>query len=74
MLIAGGFPDEVVNTNIVKFQQGSVAAKILQEREKGRYDTIVIGGRQMSKSEEFMFGNSAIKLIREAPCSLVTVF
>ena len=74
MLIAGGFPEEVVTTNIVKFQQGSVVAKILQEREKRRYDTIVIGGRKMSKSEEFMFGNSAIKLIREAPCSLVTVF
>jgi nucleotide-binding universal stress UspA family protein len=74
MLIAGGFPEEVVTINIVKFQQGSVAAKILQELETGRYDTIVIGGRKMSKSEEFMFGNSAIKLIREAPCSLVTVF
>jgi nucleotide-binding universal stress UspA family protein len=74
MLIAGGFLEEVVTTNIVKFQQGSVATKILQELEKGRYDTIVIGGRKMSKSEEFMFGNSAIKLIREAPCSLVTVF
>lgn len=74
MLISGGFREEAVTTNIVKFQQGSVADKILQEREKGRYDTILIGGRKMSKSEEFMFGNSAIKLIREAPCSLLTVF
>jgi len=51
-----------------------VAEQILAEQKKGPYNTIVVGGTKMTKAQEFIFGNIAIKLLRKSDCSVITVF
>ncbi|MDY0041001.1 MAG: universal stress protein [Desulforhabdus sp.] len=44
----------------------TVAELILHERRSGKYGTIVVGRRGMSKKEEFLFGSISNKVVREA--------
>jgi len=69
-----GVPADMIKTSTLTLQRESVAARILEEQRRSHYDTIVVGGSKMSKTEEFLFGNVAVKLVREADCPVVTVF
>ncbi len=73
-LLNSGFPPDAVKTAVVKLQKESIAWKILEEQKQNQFGTIVIGGARMSKTEEFVLGNKAVKLVREADCPVLTVY
>ena len=73
ILVEGGLPKEAIRTKASRISKESVALKIMEEQEQFHYDTIVIGGTKMSKAQEFLFGNAAVKLVREAGCPITTV-
>ncbi|HJX31909.1 MAG TPA: universal stress protein [Thermodesulfobacteriota bacterium] len=74
ILVEGGFPKESIQIKASHISKESVALKIMEEQEQFHYDTIVIGGTKMSKAQEFLFGNAAVKLVREAGCPIITVY
>lgn len=74
LIIARGFPAERVKTKTLILQNESMTNRILDEQRLSHCDSVIIGGRKMSKAEEFVLGNVAIKLIREANFSVITVF
>ena len=73
ILVEGGLPKEAIRTKASHISKESVALRIMEEQEQYHYDTIVIGGTKMSKAQEFLFGNAAVKLVREAGCPIITV-
>ena len=73
-LVNRGFSPDAVKTAVFKLQKESIVARILEEQKKSQYDTIVVGGTKMSKTEEFILGNKSVKLVREADCPVITVF
>jgi len=73
ILLEGGFPKESFQIKTSHISKESVALRIIEEQEQFHYDTIVIGGTKMSKAQEFLFGNVAVKLVREADCPIITV-
>ncbi|PKN61677.1 MAG: hypothetical protein CVU57_28045 [Deltaproteobacteria bacterium HGW-Deltaproteobacteria-15] len=74
VLVEGGFPEKAVSTRTVQMQRESLAAKIIEEQRRSLCDTVVLPGTRMSKTEELILGNPAVKLVREADFSVVTVF
>ncbi len=46
---------------------------ILREQREGHYDAIVVAKHRLTRAQEFLFGNVAIRLAREAPCPVVVV-
>jgi nucleotide-binding universal stress UspA family protein len=74
ILVEGGFPGKAVSTRTVRMQRESLAARIIEEQRRSPCDTVVLPGTRMSKTEEFILGNPAVKLVREADFSVVTVF
>lgn len=44
----------------------SIADLILQEQAEGKYGTVVIGRRGVSKKQEFLFGSVSKKVVTEA--------
>ena len=74
LILAEGFPPEAVKFKTVMLQEESTVNKIIEELQISHHDTIVLGGTKMSKAEEFVFGNVAVKLVREACCPVITVF
>ncbi|WAC06450.1 MAG: universal stress protein [Thermodesulfobacteriota bacterium] len=73
ILLEGGFPKGSFQIKTSHIFEKSVALKIMEEQKQFHYDTIVIGGTKMSKAQEFLFGNVAVKLVREAGCPIITV-
>ncbi len=71
-LAAHGIDEERIRVKIQICQKPvSTAELILCEREKGKYGTIVVGRRGMSRREEFLFGSVSSKIVREAKeCSV----
>jgi len=67
------FTKEAIQIKASHITKESVALKIMEEQKQYHYDTIVIGGTKMSKAQEFLFGNAAVKLVREAGCPIITV-
>lgn len=65
-LIRGGFDPADVSIHSTLRYCPSMAECILLEREKVRYDTIVVGRRGRSRSEEFLFGSISSKIINHA--------
>jgi nucleotide-binding universal stress UspA family protein len=58
----------------VRISRESLAAKIMEEQRHLSGDTVVLAGAKMSKTQELILGNPAVKLVREADFSVVTVF
>ena len=66
-LIVRGISEKHVHLAVqVCKEPKSVAEMILQEQRTGGYGTIVIGRRGISKREEFLFGSTSSRVIREA--------
>lgn len=66
-LTAHQIPEKNIHLKVqVCTQPVSVAELVLHERRVGRYGTIVVGRRGMSKKEEFLFGSVSNKIVREA--------
>jgi len=73
-LLSGGFLPEVISVKTIRIRKETIAAMLLEEQKKDPCDTIVLGGVRLSKAEEFIFGNLAVKLVRESSCPVVTVY
>jgi nucleotide-binding universal stress UspA family protein len=66
-LVSQGIPEKHIHLKIlICRKQVSVADLILSERQKGEYETIVVGRRGVSKREEFLFGSVSNSVVREA--------
>jgi len=73
-LLSGGFPQEAISVKTIRIGKETIASKLLDEQNKVPYHSIVVGGAKISKAEEFIFGNLAVKLVRESNCPVVTVY
>ena len=65
ILVKAGADGEKIKVKIVESEKG-VARDILNETERGGYDTIVIGRRGTSDIKQFLTGNIADKIVRHA--------
>jgi nucleotide-binding universal stress UspA family protein len=66
LLESRGVPGERMGSRVLSCAPPeTVVDAILAEKERGDYDTIVLGRRGMSKREEYIFGSVTNRLIRE---------
>jgi len=73
ILLQAGFAPDSIQIESKRANREGAVAKIIEERKRGAYDALVIGNMKMTKTQEFLFGNPAIKLVREANCPVITV-
>ncbi len=64
-LEAAGIPREEVIVKVRPTRE-SVARVILEEQTSGRFGTVVVGRRGVSKAEEFLFGSVSNKVVHYA--------
>ncbi len=67
-----GFDADNIQIELVK-GYSSVSEGIIDYFKKGGFDMVVIGRKQMSKSEEFVLGDISAKLIRNLPKASILV-
>lgn len=72
-LIAAGFPPDQVLLAIVDTPYPTVADGIIDQVRKGAYDLVVLGRRRLSKAEEFVLGDTSIRLVRALEGTAVLV-
>ena len=63
-LISAGYLPDRVSLKLVEKPYPSVADGIIDQFTKGDYNLVVIGRKKMSKAEEFVLGDTSIKLVR----------
>ncbi len=73
-LLDGEFPEDSVTVKMIRLRRKSIAAGILEEQRRAPCHTVVVAGSKMSKTEEFILGNVAVKLVRESNCPVMTVY
>ncbi len=56
-----------------KIVSGVAYEEILKEANEGKYDLIVIGQRGYSKIKRFFVGSQTVRVISDAPCSVLVV-
>lgn len=66
ILIQAGFDENAVATRSTLRYCPSMAACILEERDKTEYSTIVVGRQGLSRSEQFLFGSISSKIVNHA--------
>ena len=64
-LVSSGIDTQKIHQKIVS-EAGSAAQAIIEEAEKGDYDTIVVGRRGISKAEQFIMGRVSSRVIHTA--------
>lgn len=72
-LIEAGFRPERITLNIVDNPYPTVAEGIIDQFARGGYDMVVIGRKRMSKAEEFVLGDTSIRLVRALEGTAVVV-
>jgi nucleotide-binding universal stress UspA family protein len=74
ILMNGGIPEERIVLKTEKEDKKSkVSDKILQEVDRGEYGTIVVGSHNLNRQQEFLFGSTAVNLVRRSPANVLTV-
>lgn len=68
-----GLSRENIEISLVTEPYPSVTEGIIDFFNKGRFDMVIIGRKQMSKSEEFVLGDISVKLIRSLDNTSVLV-
>jgi nucleotide-binding universal stress UspA family protein len=66
MLLQAGVAESAVHCRVRHTVKGSVGACILNEQKRVGADTIVIGRRGVSKTEEFLFGSTSNTIVHTA--------
>ncbi|QCQ21568.1 universal stress protein [Desulfoglaeba alkanexedens] len=62
-----GFPEKSIRLHVQVCREAkSIVDLLLHQQRAGRFGTVVVGRRGMSKREEFLFGSVSSKIIREA--------
>ena len=72
ILVKAGVPSKNIAMRIRKKKVG-IARDILQEAQKGKYDTIVIGRRGLSGIMQYVFGSVSNKIVHLAKKIAVVV-
>ena len=72
-LIEAGFNPEHITLRIVETFYPTVADGIIDQFAKGKYNLVIIGRRRMSKAEEFVLGDTSIRLVRALEGTAVLV-
>lgn len=72
-LAKAGFPADQIIPSFVDSPYPTIADGVIDQINKGDYDMVVIGRKNMSKAEEFVRGDISVKLLRalEGLCLLV---
>ena len=73
IMLQRGISETNIRERTMTIEQGAVANTILAEQRRGHYNMIVTGGSKIPKAKEFLFGNTNVTLVREAPCPLLIV-
>lgn len=68
-----GFDPGNINIELVDKGYPSVSEGIIDYFKNGDFDMVVIGRKEMSKSEEFVLGDISAKLIRNLPKTSILV-
>jgi nucleotide-binding universal stress UspA family protein len=72
-LIDAGFRPDCVTLNLIETPYPTVAEGIIDQFARGNYDLVVIGRKRMSKAEEFVLGDTSIRLVRALEGTAVMV-
>ena len=68
-----GVAETNIREQIKTVERKSTAETILEEQHRRNYDMIIAGCTKKSKAQEFLFGNTNVTLVREAPCPVLVV-
>lgn len=73
-LLKAGYSPDHIHTKIIKLKDKVRLSSVIQEELfAGGYDFMLIPKYKMSRSQEFLFGDTAIQLIRESGYPVLTV-
>lgn len=65
VLIKAGIPEEAVSIQF-RDKEAGIARDILDEIEAGRYGTVIVGRRGLSRAKQFLFGSVSNKIVHSA--------
>jgi nucleotide-binding universal stress UspA family protein len=68
-----GVPKASLSARVVAAEGARLSDVILREQRDGHHDVIVVGKHRLTRAQEFLFGNVAVRLAREAPCPVLVV-
>ena len=63
MLTGFGIQEDAIRRNVRMAEQATISQTILAIQEVGKFGTIVVGKRGLSKAEEFLFGSISNALV-----------
>ena len=66
LIVHKGVRNEIVSQEVLGISSFSIAQAIMDFQRKGKFGTIVVGRRGMSKAEEFLFGSISNKIVHYA--------
>lgn len=66
LLQEAGVAAEAVQSKFIVTDEPGIAQGLLSEQKAGRYGTLVVGRRGVTKAEEFLFGSVSNKIIHHA--------
>lgn len=72
-LLEVGYLSDSIIPKIVEITYPTVADGIIDQFSKGHYNMVVIGRKKMSKAEEFVLGDTSIRLVRAMEGTAVLV-
>lgn len=72
-LIEVGFRPDDIKLHLTETPYPTVADGIIDQFKKGDYNMVVIGRKKMSKAEEFVLGDTSIRLVRALEGTAVLV-
>lgn len=71
---SNGFEEESITTKIIRLKSKIRVASVIQEKlRKNAYDFIVVPKYKLNRSQEFLFGDTTIQLVREAGYPVLSV-
>ncbi|KJR96376.1 MAG: universal stress protein UspA [Desulfobulbaceae bacterium BRH_c16a] len=73
IICQGGVSETNIRERMITVDGKTTAERILEEQHRSHYDMIIAGCTKKSKAQEFLFGNTNVTLVREAPCPVLVV-
>lgn len=74
LLTDTGIPaDRISIKRVALHQKARVSDKILEELTNGSYDLVLMPKHEQTKAQEFLFGDTAIRLLRESHIPVISV-
>lgn len=74
ILLKGGISENNIRVQRLSVDKKTrISDKLLEEARNGHFDTIVIGKHPKTRSQEFLFGSTAVALVRDTLVNIITV-